>query len=103
MDSLELITLKQLSEKIFRSYNGLRNEVKQDKSDPSQGTLHFHHGRVLRLRRLGRQWLVKKSDAAALLGETLLGESAQQEEPPTPAPARRPGRPRMAVKQGGAK
>lgn len=94
MDSLEFLTLRDVSRKIFRSYNALRNEVRPAAGDPSRGYLSFHnHAQPLPLFRLGRQWLVKKEDLEALFSNPADDLAPAAAAEPTPA-RRTPGRPR---------
>ena len=94
MDSLDFVDTKQIAVSVFRSHKALQNDIKVDKSNPMRGVLQFHYAN-LQLVRVGRNWLARRADLAALLN------------PPAPAPAqaptqanlppRRPGRPRKAT------
>jgi hypothetical protein len=94
MDSLkQAITLREIATCIRRSYNALRNEVKQNPVDPGRGTLRMQHA-SLPLFRPGRTWLARRSDVEVLLNPA---------PTPTPAPTQadqadkpRRGRPRKS-------
>lgn len=100
MDSAEkVITLREFAQQVVhRSYIAVRNEVRVDPTSLGRGVLKMQHAE-LKVFRFGEAWLVRWADVAAIINPTT---GSTQQEPP--APARRPGRPRLAAKQiGGEK
>ncbi len=94
MDSVKVLTLKELAPVIKFSYAALRNCARPDPHNPSRGTLHMQYASLPLFRLGGKSWLVRLRDV-----ELLLNPPA---DPAAPAP-RRPGRPRKgALPAGGA-
>lgn len=95
MDSLEKnVTLREIATAIRRSYNAVRNEVRQEPGNPSRGTLRLHYLHIP-LFRVGRVWLARQSDVQAVLSPAAAPEL--QAPAADLAPRRRPGRPRKST------
>jgi hypothetical protein len=95
MDLLEEnVTLREIAKAIRRSYNAVRNEVRQEPGNPARGTLRLHFLHIP-LFRVGRVWLARQSDVQAVLSPSAAPEL--QAPAADLAPRRRPGRPRKSI------
>jgi len=104
MDSLDFVDTKQIAVSVFRSHKALQNDIKVDKSNPMRGVLQFHYA-SLALIRVGRNWLARRADLAALLNPVPTPAQAPTQAQVAENGKPRRGRPRKShtIAAGGAK
>ena len=92
MDSLDFVDTKQIAVAVCRAHKALQNDIKADPHNPARGVLQFQYA-SLPLVRVGRNWLARRADLAALLNP------ASTTTAPTTAESNKPrrGRPRKAA------